>query len=94
MIAKDRWRDRPQPDPERIRELEEIEINNLPRKQGDALGCWQWTDFGTGKIRRWIVRIGDRSDRITTETPDGKKTLSSGWTWVMDHLRGYLAGRK
>ena len=35
--------------PERIRELAIIEIENLPRKQGDPLGCLQWTDFRTGK---------------------------------------------
>lgn len=80
--------------PERIREIEEIEIQNLPRKRGDALGCLQWTDFRTGQVRRWVVRIGDRRDRITLESPDGRKTQSHGWTWALDHLRGFLVGRK
>ena len=80
--------------PARLRELEEIEIQNLPRCQGDALGCLQWTDFRSGKARRWTVRIGDRADRITLEAPGGKPTRSHGWTWVMNHLRGYLCGRK
>jgi len=80
--------------PDRIREMKEIEVQNLPRRRGDALGCLQWTDFRTGKVRRWVIRIGDRSDRVTMHTPDGKCTLSHGWTWVMDHLRGYLCGRK
>lgn len=80
--------------PEVLREIAEIEVQNLPRKPGDALGCLQWTDFRTGRVRRWTVRIGDRIDRITLETPDGRKTASHGWTWAMDHLRGFLAGRK
>lgn len=78
--------------PERIRELAEIDAQNLPRKQGDALGCLQWTDFRSGKVRRWTVRIGDRSDRITLESPDGRKTESHGWSWALDHLRKYLVG--
>ena len=97
-MAAARWKiDRQRRDEEmsaRIRELAEIKTENFPRKQGDALGCLQWTDFRTGKVRRWIVRIGARSDRVTLETPNGKRTGSHGWTWVMDHLRSYLAGRK
>ena len=80
--------------PERIRELAEIAAINLPRKRGDPLGSLQWTDFRTGKVRRWVVRIGDRSDRVTLESPDGRKTESHGWTWALNHLRGFLAGRK
>ncbi len=76
--------------PERIRELAEIEINNLPRKQGDILGSLQWTDARTGKVRRWIIRIGDRADRITAEMPGTPLTRSHGWTWFMSHLRSKL----
>ena len=81
-------------EPARIREMAEIEAINLPHKNGDALGCLQWTDFRSGKVRRWTVRIGDRMDRVTLESPDGRRTGSHGWTWVMDHLRGYLCGRR
>ena len=80
--------------PERLREMAEIDAENLPHKQGDALGCLQWTDFRSGKVRRWTVRIGDRIDRITLHAPDGKRTMSHGWTWILSHLRGYLAGTK
>lgn len=89
--AADRAR-RDDEEPDRIRELAEIAAINLPRRQGDALGCLQWTDFRSGKVRRWTVRIGDRADRITLEAPDGRRTRSHGWTWVLDHLRGYLCG--
>jgi len=81
-------------EPARIRELAEIEAENLPRKQGDALGCLQWHDFRTGKVRRWTVRIGDRADQVTLNAPDGRATGSHGWAWVMTHLRPYLCGRK
>jgi len=76
--------------PEYLRELAEIEIMNLPRKKGDPLGSLQWTDFRTGKVRRWVVRIGARCDQVTMETPDGRKTGSHGWSWIMDKLRGQL----
>jgi hypothetical protein len=93
-MAYARWRlDRERRDaemPARIREMEEIEVENLPRRQGDALGCLQWTDFRTGRVRRWTVRIGDRNDRVTLESPDGKRTQSHGWSWVMTNLRKHI----
>lgn len=79
--------------PERMREIAGIDVMNPPRHQGDALGCLQWTEFGTGKVRRWIVRIGDRADRMTLESPGGKATGSHGWTWIMGRLREHLCGR-
>ena len=79
---------------ERLLEMAEWDVQNLPRKQGDPLGCLQWTDFRTGKVRRWTVCIGDRCDRITLHAPDGRATQSHGWGWVMSHLRGFLAGTK
>ena len=78
---------------DRIREIAEIEFENLPRKQGDAIGFLQWTDFRTGKVRRWTVKIGERADQITLHSPDGRSTGSHGWTWALNHLRGYLCGR-
>lgn len=79
--------------PERLLELAEIEAQNLPRQQGDAIGCLQWTCFRTGRVRRWIIRIGSRADRLTLESPGGRKTSSHGWTWILTHLRRHLAGR-
>ncbi len=75
---------------ERLRALEEIEIQNLPRKQGDALGCIQWTDSRTGRGRKWIIRIGDRADRITLESPGQVPSKSHGWTWALTALRKHL----
>jgi len=76
--------------PLRLRELEEIEVQNLPRNTGDALGCLQWTDYSTGRVRRWVVRIGLRRDQVTAHTPDGRSTASHGWTWLLYHLRKKL----
>jgi hypothetical protein len=73
--------------PDRLREMAEWDVQNLPRKQGDALGCLQWTDFRTGKVRRWTVRIGDRADRITVEAPGQSPSPSHGWTWFLTQLR-------
>ena len=77
--------------PDRICELAEIDAQNLPRKQGDALGCLQWTNFRSGKVRRWTVRIGDRIDRITVESPGEKPSSSHGWTWFLTKLRKHLS---
>jgi hypothetical protein len=87
--AKDRAR-REAEMPDRIRELAEIEIENLPRRQGDALGCLQWTDYRSGKVRRWVLRIGDRSDRFTVEIPGGQPGKSRGWTSLLARLRHHL----
>jgi hypothetical protein len=91
--AADRER-RDAEEPERVREIAEIDAINLPRKKGDVLGCLQWTDARTGKIRRWIIRIGDRSDRITAELPGMKPSKPHGWTWALNHLRPFLCGNK
>ena len=65
----------------------------IPSK-GDAIGSLQYHDFRTGKIRRWTVLRWDRVDRVILRYPDGRKTKPHGWTWILDHLRGHLAGRK
>jgi hypothetical protein len=79
---------------DRIRELAMIEMENLPHKEGDALGCFQWTDYRSGKVRCWVVRIGARSNQVTLETPGGKPTGSHGGTWVMNHIRAWVFGDK
>jgi hypothetical protein len=90
-MAAARWKkDRARRDaemPERMAELREIEIQNLPRKSGDILGVMQWTDARSGQTRRWIVRIGARRDQITISAPGGKPTKSHGWAWFLSNLR-------
>lgn len=78
--------------PDRLRELAEIEIQNLPRKQGDALGCLQWHDFRTGKVTRWVACIGDRRDRVILRSPDGRCSKSHGWAWCLDRIRRVILG--
>ena len=77
--------------PEYLHDLAEIETLNFPRKQGDALGCLEWRNFRSGKVRRWVVRIGDRIDRITVESPGKKQSPSHGWTWFLTQLRKHLS---
>jgi len=72
------------------RELAEIDAQNLPRNQGDALGYFQFTDIATGRTRRWTVRIGKRTDQITFEMPRSKQTESMGWTQFFTKLRKHL----
>jgi hypothetical protein len=79
--------------PRREIELAEIEVQNLPRREGDALGCLQWTSFRTGKVHRWVIRIGDRADRITLSSPRGEPTKSHGWSWALTKLRKHLCSQ-
>lgn len=71
--------------------MAEMEIENLPRRQGDAIGCLQWTDFRTGKVRRWTIRIGNRRDQIKIESPGTIASQSHGWTWFLTQLRKHLS---
>ncbi len=87
--AADRAR-RDAEEPERIRKLAAIESENLPCKPGDPLGCLQWTDYRTGRVRRWIVRIGARRDQVTLSAPGKQPSSSHGWAWVLTKLRAHL----
>ena len=93
-MARARWeaerRRRDAEEPARARALAEAEIENLPRRPGDPIGALQWHCHRTGKLYRWTVRIGDRADRVTLHTPDGRATRPHGWTWVCSHLRKIL----
>ena len=77
-------------DPEVLAEV----LSNPPLGKGDPIGALEWRDFRSGRVMRWTVLRVDRVDRVILRHPDGRKTQSHGWTWVMDHLRGYFAGRK
>jgi hypothetical protein len=61
---------------------------------GDAVGSLEYRCFRTGTIKRWTILRGDRVDRVILRSPDGRKTDSHGWSWIVTHLRGFLAGRK
>ena len=95
-MAAARWaKDRAERDAgqeERVLDIRRMEIDNLPRKSGDVLGVLQWTSASTGKVRRWVIRIGDRRDRITIEAPGEKRSQCHGWSWVMEKLRKHLIG--
>lgn len=65
----------------------------MPQK-GNAIGILEYRCYRTGKVRRWTILKVDRTDRVILRNPDGRQTKPHGWTWVMDHLRGFLAGRK
>ena len=95
-MAAARWaKDRAERDAgmaERVLDIRRMEIENLPRRKGDTLGVLQWTSASTGKVRRWVVRMGDRSDRITVEAPGAKATGSHGWAWFLGRLRSAICG--
>jgi hypothetical protein len=79
--------------PRLIQKMNRIAAENLPKSEGDALGCLQWTDYRDGQVRRWVVRIGDRADRITVESTANPATRSGshGWTWFLTRLRKHLS---
>jgi hypothetical protein len=98
QAANIRWkRDRERRDaeePARIRELAVIEAENVPRNPGDLFGILQWTDLGSGEVRRWVVRIGDRRDRYSVHSSDGRGTGSHGLSWIFDRLRAAILKRR
>lgn len=69
------------------RDARAVAVENLPRTAGDVLGVMQWTCARSGRVRRWVVRIGDRADRITVEAPGEQPTRSHGWAWFLAMLR-------
>lgn len=93
-MATARWKlDRARRDAEEpiiLRELEEIEIQNFPRKQGDPIGSIQYRNFRTGKVTRWTVLRGDRVNNYQLRTPDGRKSKPHGFAWIMQKLRPLL----
>ena len=95
-MAQARWaKDRMERDvgqAERMEEMRERKILNLPHKQGDVLGVMQWTCARSGKVRRWVIRMGDRVDRVTVESPGGARSGGHGWAWFLAKLRGHLVG--
>jgi len=97
-MARARWdADRARRDaaePARLAEIADIHATNLPRSKGDVLGSLQWTCARSGKVRRWVVRIGSRCDQVTVEAKDGRRSSSMGWARLLNSLRGYLAGTK
>jgi hypothetical protein len=78
--------------PRRVRELAEMDVLNFPGKSGDAVGCLQYHDFSTGKVTRWVVEIGDRADRRVLRAPDGRRSGSAGWAWLLRCVRMVILG--
>lgn len=76
--------------PAREREMAIIEARNLPRREGDPVGILQFTNLRDGTVRRWTLRIGDRADRFTCHSPDGRATQSHGLTWLFIKLRSAI----
>lgn len=91
-MAHARWRKHRERSEDPEARLERLA--NPPILKGDPIGALEWRDFRSGEVKRWTVLRGDRVDRVILRHPDGRETRSHGWTWVMDHLRGYLAGTK
>ena len=77
-------------EPARLAEL----AANPPLVPGTPIGSLTWHDHLTGRVRRWTVLLGERRDQVVLRAPDGRTSASRGWTWVLDHLRGHLAGTK
>jgi hypothetical protein len=81
---------------------------NPPLAEGDASGAIQWTNFRTGKVTRWTVLRGDRTNNYRLRSPNVRMTArvgihagETGFTRTIMHSTGtptfsppeYLAGR-
>jgi hypothetical protein len=80
----------------RIAALDADQVRDMMQMptHGEAIGAFEYRCFRTGQVKRWTILLGDRVDRVILRSPDGRKTGAHGWTWVMDHLRGKLCGRR
>lgn len=61
-------------------------IGEGPVELGQYVGTLQWADH-TGKVRRWVVRRGQRSGQILLDGVTHPKTT----TWLLDRLRRHLS---
>lgn len=77
-------------EPARVREMMEIRAMNYPCNPGDVLGTLQWVDAYDGKVRRWVVRIGQRRDQITLEFPGQDRSRSTGWSSALVQIRKHI----
>lgn len=71
-------------------EIMEDLLANPPLRKGDAMGSIQFQCFITGKVHRWTVLRGSRSNNYQLRTPDGRCSKPHGMAWILDHLRPVL----
>jgi hypothetical protein len=58
---------------------------------GELLGVMQW-HAADGKVRRWVIRQGQRMNGIQVSAQG--KTVECGWDWMFRSLRKKLATPK
>ena len=93
-MARARWdADRKRRDAEEPARLREM-LDRIPSGPGDCVGCLQYRDHRSGTVKRWRVIATRDPRRVILQAPDGRQTQAHGWTWHLNHLRPYLAGRK
>ena len=66
---------------------------NPPLAEGDAIGAIQWTNFKTGKVTRWTVLRGDRTNNYRLRSPDGRVSKPHGMAWILEKVRPVILTR-
>jgi hypothetical protein len=76
-------------DPQELADL----AANPPLVEGDAIGAIQWTNFRTGKVTRWTVLRGDRTNNYRLRSPDGRESKPHGMAWILEKVRPVILTR-
>lgn len=82
---------------QRQRKLAELDINditdrlNSPR-EGTPVGCFQYHNFQTGEVRRWVILRGSSTNRFMIRFRDAHRSLSHGFARIIAMIGGYLSG--
>jgi len=96
-MALARWKmDRARRDaeePERIREIILQEAAYPPVVEGTPVGSFEYRDFRSGEVKRWVIERGGRADQIRFRHPDGRRSRSGGWAWAFVQLRKWICSR-
>lgn len=73
-------------------ERETAEALSPPIQMGDAIGMMEYRDFRNGRIYRWTVCRGDRTNNFSIRHPDGRQSKPHGMAWLLDRIRPVILG--
>ena len=73
--------------------LRDMEVNP-PLTEGDCLGSLTWHNHRSGRITRWGVERGPRSNNYRLRSPDGRKSRPHGMAWLLTKIRMIILRRR
>ena len=67
---------------------------NPPLAEGDCLGSLTWHNHRSGRVTRWAVERGPRSNNYRLRSPDGRRSLPHGMAWILTKIRMVILRRR